>query len=386
MGYYMDFKGVDKQIYKNDNVKLIHISLFLEKLGIPNIPNEFINFEFYNTIPGFKKKLTHLEDCAKYNTKTNKIEIFKEIISTNFIKQYFHEKSFTYTLFNSIENNDFLKLIFIHEIGHYIQHQDFKSQHNLLNNPQNTNISNFICKSLSYNNPEEYCKLFSNEETQPDSKSRNDTNEHLHRIVTEGFADSFAFIIFHQTSDNKQYSLQVLDQYLNARKKARESTTEYYFTDSILTNVFSDLKENKNFDSVLDIKNYINQQIENYVPQFIEERLKKNDEVSHMMNQRYLGYISKRLQANTINDLYQSLSSIGISNHVLFTDNSTPRFDFNDKEFQLGIKIAESFIKDVNLSGFSQSVLPEKTTSVKNISSLRKQFTVNSTKSPTNTI
>lgn len=115
-----------------------------------------------------------------------------------------------------------------------------------------------------------------------------------------------------------------------------------------------------------DIKNYINKQIENYIPKFIEERLKKDDEVSVIMNNRYLGYISKRLQINNIADLHKKLEEIGISNSFLY----------KDKEFQLGIKIAESFIKDVNLPHFSTSVLPEKITSIKNISSLRKQFTL----------
>lgn len=381
----MDYKNLQKKVYKDDTLSTLVD--YLKNLNITLPPHEFINFETYEQIPIFRKKISNTEDCAKYNTLTGKIEIYNEVIKPKFINDStkFHDRSFHKILFNSLKDTDFLTLIFIHEMGHYIQHQDFKLKNKLLNHPQTLDINNFIFKTLSYNTPEEYCKLFSNTESQLDSKSRKDNNEHIHRIITEGFADCFAFIVFNQTNKNKQYSFKILEKYLNARKQARESNTEYYFTDSILTNVLSDLKQDKKFDSLLDIKNYINQQIEIYVPKFIEERLKKNDEVSHIMNQRYLGYISKRLQVNTINDLYQSLSSIGISNNVLFKDN-LPKFDFKSTDFQLGIKIAEKFLKEINLPSFSQSVLPEKTTSIKNISSLRKHFTVNSTNNPTKTI
>jgi hypothetical protein len=378
----MQFDKLNEKIFKNDEHDLEVIFIYLNNLSIKNIPHDFINFETYEQIPGFRKKVTNAGDCAKFNSKSNKIEIFQEVINSKFINnsENFHEKSFHKILFESIKPNDFLKLTFIHEVAHFLQHEDFKQQKHLLNNPQNHAIHNFINQTLSYNNPEEYCKLFS-EETQQDSKSRKDNNEHLHRIVTEGFADCFSYIVFYQTSHNKQESLNILNKHLNARIQARESTTEYYFTDSILNNVLSDLKENKNFNSLLEIKDYINKQIENYIPKFIEERLKKDDDISLIMNKRYLGYISKRLQVNTIDDLYKSLSSIGISNNVLFKDN-LPRFDFNNKEFQLGIQIADQFIKSVNLPHFSQNILPDKSITIQNISSLRKQFSLSTPETP----
>ncbi len=379
----MDFNGVDKKIFNNEQIKLINIIKFLEKLGIKNIPNVFINFETYEQIPGFRKKLINPSDCAKYNSLSGKIEIFQETINSKFINnsEKFHEKSFHKILFDSIKPNDFLKLTFIHEIGHFLQHEDFKLNQRLLNNPQNQTIDNFISKTLFYSNPEEYCKLFSENEIQLDSKSRKDTNEHLHRIITEGFADSFAYIVFHQTANNKQKSFDILNNHLTARKTSRKELTEYYFTDELLVNVLDDLKQGKTFNTLLEIKNYINQQIENYIPKFIEERLKKDDDVSITMNNRYLGYISKRLKANNIQDLYQKLENIGISKDALYKDNK-PKFDFNNKEFQLGIKIAEIFIKSINLPHFSQNFLPEKTTRIKNISSLKKQFSSSKSETP----
>lgn len=384
----MDYKNIDKKFKRNKKpIEFEKLFFYFESLGIKEIPHKFINFETYEQIPGFRKKILKSDDCAKYNSKTNKIEIFEEIMNPKFVNnlQKFHEKSFHKLLFDSIQDTDFLKLIFIHEVAHYIQHQEFKQQQKLLNNSQNNIIHNFINKTLFYSNPEEYCKLFYDNDSQQDSKSRKDTNEHLHRIVTEGFSDSFSYIVFHQTANNKEESLNILNHHLNARKTAREATIEYYFTDYLLTHVLDDLKQGKNFSSLLEIKNYINKQIENYIPKFIEERLKKDDDISLIMNKRYLGYVSKRLQINSIEDLNKKLEEIGISTNVLYKNNK-PRFDFNDKEFQLGIKIAESFLKDVNSPSFSKSVLPEKTTSIKNISSLRKQFTVTSKNSPTNTI
>lgn len=379
----MKFNGIDKKIFNKDKIKLEDIFLYLKTLGINKVSHEFINFETYEQFPVFKKKFKNIQDCAKYNSETNQIEIFEEVINPNFVNksEKLHEKSFHRLLFNSLKSTDFLKLVFIHEIGHYLQHQDFKLNQQLLNNPQNNTIHNFISKTLSYSNPEEYCKLFSEKEIQLDSKSRRDNNEHLHRIITEGFADSFAYIVFHQTANNKQESLDILNNHLTARKTSRTAFTEYYFTDELLVNVLDDLKQGKTFNTLLEIKNYINKQIENYVPEFIEERLKKDDDVSITMNNRYLGYISKRLKANNIQDLYQKLEEIGISKDALYKDIKL-KFDFNDKEFQLGIKIAEIFIKSVNLPHFSQNILPDKSITIQNISSLRKQFSLSTPETP----
>lgn len=381
----MEFEKLQKIFYKDNT--LSNVIDYLKILSINTPPHKFMNFETYEQIPGFKKKLENVEDCAKYNSKTKQIEIFKEAMTSKFVNnsENFHENSFHRLLFNSIKSTDFLTLTFIHEIAHYIQNQEFKLNQNLLNNPQNHAVHNFINKTLYCNNPEEYCKLFSPEDSLQDSKSRKDNNEHLHRIVTEGFSDSFSYIVFHQTANNKEESLNILNNHLIARKNAREATTEYYFTDSILSNVLEDLKQGKTFNALSEIKDYINKQIENYIPKFLEERLRKDDDISITMNNRYLGYISKRLQINNINDLNKKLLEIGISKNVLFKDNK-PQFDFNNTEFQLGISIATQFIKEVNLPHFSHSVLSEKTTTIKSIASLRKQFTVISKNSPTNTI
>lgn len=386
----MKFDQVEKKVYKTN--ELTRIINLINNLGIKTPPHEFINF---STLENnlllkhfFKTNIIDSNNVAKFNSATHRIEIFSEINQKKFIHntENFNEKSFVRLFFDSCSNKEnILTLTFIHEVAHYLQHQDFKLNQQLLNNPQNSIIHNFINKTLSYSNPEEVYLLSEKTELQKDSKSRKDNNEHLHRIITEGFADSFSYIIFNQTSNDKKNAFEVLHNHLNARKNAREATTEYYFTDHILTHVLDDLKQGKNFSSLLEIKDYINKQIENYIPKFIEERLKKDDDISLIMNKRYLGYVSKRLQIDNIEDLNKKLEEIGISTNVLYKNNK-PRFDFNDKEFQLGIKIAESFLKDVNLPCFFQSVLPEKTTSIKNISSLRKQFTVTSKNSPTNTI
>lgn len=379
----MQFDKLNAKIFKNDEHDLEVIFIYLNNLSIKSIPHDFINFETYEQIPGFRKKFPNAGDCAKYNSQSGKIEIFQEVINSKFINksENFHDKSFHKILFESIKPNDFLKLTFIHEIAHYLQHQDFKIQQQLLNNPQSNVVHDFINKTLFYTTPEEICKLSSSNESEPDSKSRKDLNADLHRIVTEGFSDSFSYIIFHQTASDKQNANKVLESHLNARKIARIESVEYYFTDHLLVKVLDDLKNGKQFKNLPEIKDYINQQIENYIPKFIEERLNKDDNTSLLMNKRYLGYISKRLQVNNIEELYIKLEDIGISKKVLHKDNK-PRFDLNDKEFQNGIQIAQKFIKEVNLPHFSQSVLPEKKQSIKSISALRKQFS----SSPTNTL
>ena len=381
----MEFERLQKIFYKDDT--LSNIIGYLKKLAINTPPHKFINFEPYEQIPGFRKKILKSDDCAKYNSQTNKIEIFKEAMTSKFVNdsEKFHANSFHRLLFNSLKSTDFLTLTFIHEIAHYIQHQDFKIQQQLLNNPQNNSINNFINKTLFYNTPEEICKLSLPNESEPDSKSRKDNNEHLHRIITEGFADSFSYIIFNQTSHDKKNALEVLHNHLNARKVSREAATEYYFTDELLVKFLDDLKNGKQFKNLSEIKDYINQQIENYIPKFIEERLNKDDNTSLLMNKRYLGYISKRLQVNNIEELYIKLEDIGIFKKVLHKDNK-PKFNFNDKDFQYGIQIAQSFITEVKLPHFSQSVLPEKKQSIKNISSLRDKLLNNPNSNPKNKI
>lgn len=386
----MKFNQVEKKIYKtNELSRAINL---INNLGIKTPPHEFINF---STLENnlllkffFKTNLIDSNNVAMFNSSNNQIEIFSEINQKKFIhnNKNFNENSFIRLFFDScINKENILTLTFIHEIGHYIQHQDFKINNNLLNNPQNKKIHDFIIKTLFYNSPEQFCKLSKNNENQPESKSRKDNNEHLHRIITESFSDVFSYIIFNQINNDKNHTYNVLESHLNARKNAREASVEYYFTDSVLFNVLNDLKQGKSFNSLIEIKNYINYQIESYIPKFLNERLIKDDDISVIMNNRYLGYISKRLQINNIDDLYQKLDEIGVSKNVLYKNN-IPKFNFNNKEFQNGILIAESFITEVKLPYFSQSILPEKTTSIKNISSLRNQYILNLPKSSNNKI
>ena len=85
----MKFNKLDKKIFNKDKVRLEDISFYLKELGIMDIPHEFINFENYEQIPGFKKKILNSGDCAKYNTLNNRIEIFKEVIEQNFVNNCF---------------------------------------------------------------------------------------------------------------------------------------------------------------------------------------------------------------------------------------------------------------------------------------------------------
>lgn len=125
----MDYKNIDKKFKRNKKtIEFEKLFFYFESLGIKEIPHQFINFETYEQIPGFRKKILKSDDCAKYNSTTNQIEIFEEIMNPKFVNnpQKFHEKSFHKLLFDSIQYTDFLKLTFIHEVAHYLQHQDFK--------------------------------------------------------------------------------------------------------------------------------------------------------------------------------------------------------------------------------------------------------------------
>ena len=133
----MQFDKLNEKIFKNDEHDLEVIFIYLNNLSIKSIPHDFINFETYEQIPGFRKKLPNAGDCAKYNSQSGKIEIFQEVINSKFINksENFHDKSFHKILFEFIKPNDFLKLTFIHEVAHFLQHEYFKQQKKLLNNP-----------------------------------------------------------------------------------------------------------------------------------------------------------------------------------------------------------------------------------------------------------
>ena len=122
----MQFDKLNEKIFKNDEHDLEVIFIYLNNLSIKSIPHDFINFETYEQIPGFRKKLPNAGDCAKYNSQSGKIEIFQEVINSKFIHKI---------LFEFIKPNDFLKLTFIHEVAHFLQHEYFKQQKKLLNNP-----------------------------------------------------------------------------------------------------------------------------------------------------------------------------------------------------------------------------------------------------------